>query len=178
MEATLEFLQRQKRKYCEAIETTPIEETPPLVYLNKRRQLSTVELEDEVDNAELYDFVQRFKKKQREPIGKNASKQDILKILSQLSNSILVRVYEVTIIENLNKQFYYSSSLHNMTFSLLVIAIIIFNNGCWFNLSLLSLLSFDDTNIHCFAQNAHGISRRNGSSWCWELCSIIFSSSC
>lgn len=65
VEATLEFLQRQKRKYCEAIETTPIEETPPLVYLNKRRQLSTVELENEVDNAELYDFVQRFKKTTR-----------------------------------------------------------------------------------------------------------------
>lgn len=26
---TLEFLRRQKRKYCETIETTPIEETPP-----------------------------------------------------------------------------------------------------------------------------------------------------
>lgn len=54
VEATLEFLQRQKRKYCE--------ETPPLVYLNKRRQLSTIELENEVNNAELYDYIQRFKK--------------------------------------------------------------------------------------------------------------------
>ncbi|KAI8987494.1 hypothetical protein BDF20DRAFT_801351, partial [Mycotypha africana] len=57
--------QRQKRKYCEAIETTPIEETPPLVYLNKTRQLSTVELENEVHNAELYDFDLRFKKTTR-----------------------------------------------------------------------------------------------------------------
>ncbi|KAI7897586.1 uncharacterized protein BX663DRAFT_444794 [Cokeromyces recurvatus] len=62
---TLEFLQRQKRKYCEAIETTPIDETPPLVYLNKRRQPSTVELDDEVHDAELYDFVQRFKNASR-----------------------------------------------------------------------------------------------------------------
>ncbi|KAG1225569.1 hypothetical protein G6F35_003340 [Rhizopus arrhizus] len=30
----LGFLQRQKRKYCEAIETTPIEEAPPLSYTN------------------------------------------------------------------------------------------------------------------------------------------------
>lgn len=33
---TLSFLQRQRRKYCNAIETTPVEETPPSVYLNKK----------------------------------------------------------------------------------------------------------------------------------------------
>ncbi|KAL7324458.1 hypothetical protein PS15p_209649 [Mucor circinelloides] len=54
---TLEFLQRQRRKYCE--------ETPPLVYLNKRRQLSTVELDSEEHDAELYEFVQHFKKANR-----------------------------------------------------------------------------------------------------------------
>ncbi|GAA5808633.1 hypothetical protein MFLAVUS_002025 [Mucor flavus] len=57
---TLEFLRRQKRKYCETIETTPIEETPPLVYLNKKRQPIPVDLNDE-QKAELYQFVQRFK---------------------------------------------------------------------------------------------------------------------
>jgi len=62
---TLEFLQGQKRKYFEAIETTPIEETPPLVYLNKRRQLSTVKLDNEEHDAELYEFVQHFKKANR-----------------------------------------------------------------------------------------------------------------
>lgn len=58
---TLGFLQRQKRKYCEAIETTPIEETPPLVYLNKKRKPNPVDLNDEKDKAELHQFVQRFK---------------------------------------------------------------------------------------------------------------------
>ncbi|KAG0735655.1 hypothetical protein G6F62_008531 [Rhizopus arrhizus] len=58
----LGFLQRQKRKYCEAIETTPIEEAPPLVYLNKNRKLtSSVDLNDERNKTELYQFVQRFK---------------------------------------------------------------------------------------------------------------------
>ena len=59
---TLNFLQRQKRKYCEVIETTPIEEIPPLVYINKKkkRQLSAVEEHD----AELYEVTQRFKKHQ------------------------------------------------------------------------------------------------------------------
>jgi hypothetical protein len=32
---TLPFLQRQRRKYCDAIETTPVGETPPSVYLNR-----------------------------------------------------------------------------------------------------------------------------------------------
>jgi hypothetical protein len=58
----LGFLQRQKRRYCEAIETTPIEETPPLVYLNKNRKLTNpVDLNDERHKAELHQFVQRFK---------------------------------------------------------------------------------------------------------------------
>ncbi|KAG2205438.1 hypothetical protein INT47_007223, partial [Mucor saturninus] len=51
---TLGFLERQKRKYCEAIETTPIEETPPLVYLNKNRKLTnSVDLNDERNKTEL-----------------------------------------------------------------------------------------------------------------------------
>lgn len=58
---TLEFLRRQKRKYREAIETTPIEETPPLVYLNKKRQPIPVDLNGEKHKAELHQFVQRFK---------------------------------------------------------------------------------------------------------------------
>jgi hypothetical protein len=58
---TLGFLQRQKRKYCEAIETTPIEETSPLVYLNKKRQPSPVKPNNEKHNAELHEFVQRYK---------------------------------------------------------------------------------------------------------------------
>ncbi|KAI8641165.1 hypothetical protein BD408DRAFT_433503 [Parasitella parasitica] len=59
---TLGFLQRQKRKYCEAIETTPIEEAPPLVYLNKNRKLTnSVDFNDERNKAELHQFVQRFK---------------------------------------------------------------------------------------------------------------------
>ncbi|KAI8090344.1 hypothetical protein BDF21DRAFT_320822, partial [Thamnidium elegans] len=58
---TLEYSRRQKRKYCETIETTPIEETPPLVHLNKKRQQSIpVYLNDE-HKAELHRFVQRFK---------------------------------------------------------------------------------------------------------------------
>jgi hypothetical protein len=58
----LGFLQRQKRKYCEAIETTPIEEAPPLVYLNKNRKLTnSVDLNDERNKTELHQFVQRFK---------------------------------------------------------------------------------------------------------------------
>ncbi|KAI8890312.1 hypothetical protein K501DRAFT_312130 [Backusella circina FSU 941] len=65
-----------------------------------------------------------------------------------------------------------------MTLSLLVIAIIISNKGWCLTLLLLSLLSFDDTNIHCLAQNAHGIYLRNGSSWCCEQSSIMSLSSC
>ena len=61
MDDTLGFLQRQKRKYCEAIEITPIEETPPLVYLNRKRRPSPVDLNDEKHKAELHQFVQRFK---------------------------------------------------------------------------------------------------------------------
>jgi hypothetical protein len=57
----LGFLQRQKRKYCEAIETMPIEETPPLVYLNKNRKLTNSVDNDGRNRTELYQFVQRFK---------------------------------------------------------------------------------------------------------------------
>ncbi|GAA5799980.1 hypothetical protein HPULCUR_005401 [Helicostylum pulchrum] len=58
----LGFLQRQKRKYCETIETTPIEEAPPLVYLKKNRKLTnSVDFNDERNKTELHQFVQRFK---------------------------------------------------------------------------------------------------------------------
>ncbi|KAI8878550.1 hypothetical protein K501DRAFT_277378 [Backusella circina FSU 941] len=36
------FLQRQKIKYCEVLETASIKETPPLVYLNKIGRLQTL----------------------------------------------------------------------------------------------------------------------------------------
>lgn len=58
---TLSFLQRQRRKYCDTIETTPVEETPPLVYLNKKRPASALEPDNKELNTELYEFVQRFK---------------------------------------------------------------------------------------------------------------------
>ncbi|KAI8082498.1 uncharacterized protein B0P05DRAFT_508273 [Gilbertella persicaria] len=52
---------QKRRKYCDAIETTPVEETPPSVYLNKRRPASALEPGNKELDAELYEFVQRFK---------------------------------------------------------------------------------------------------------------------
>ncbi|EIE84381.1 hypothetical protein RO3G_09091 [Rhizopus delemar RA 99-880] len=57
----IQLQKRQRRKYCNAIETTPVEETPPLVYLNKKRPASALEPDNKELNIELYEFVQRFK---------------------------------------------------------------------------------------------------------------------
>ncbi|KAI7871956.1 uncharacterized protein EV154DRAFT_431483 [Mucor mucedo] len=54
-------LYSDRRKYCDAIETTPVEETPPTVYLNKRWPTSALEPGNTKLDTELYEFVQRFK---------------------------------------------------------------------------------------------------------------------
>ncbi|KAI8988328.1 hypothetical protein BDF20DRAFT_855148 [Mycotypha africana] len=67
MDDTLSFLRRQRRKYCDAIETTPVEETPSSEYLNKKRPINALEPGNELD-TELDEFVQRFKSKKTDRI--------------------------------------------------------------------------------------------------------------
>ncbi|ORE06016.1 hypothetical protein BCV72DRAFT_208115, partial [Rhizopus microsporus var. microsporus] len=55
-------LHKIKGKYCEAIETAPIEETPSLLYLNKNRKfINPADPNSEKHKAEQYQYVQRFK---------------------------------------------------------------------------------------------------------------------
>jgi hypothetical protein len=76
----LGFLQRQKRKHCEAIETTPVEEAPPLVYLNKTGSSQTLLISMTRGIKQSYTNLYNGSKvsNQEELAGRSALSKDIL----------------------------------------------------------------------------------------------------